>query len=152
MIQHSKQRGLTLIELLVVVVIMAVIAAVGYPMYTNQVAKTRRADAKVALETLALAQERYYTINGTYAGSLSSLQVSSDIQGGNSNEGYYTIAAPTLFLWAEAGFPARTGDPLSLWRAWAPGVTGQSIPGTGHFMPEEAPDATLSALQAFLRD
>ena len=61
------------------------------------------------------------------------------------------ISAPLLFLWAEAGFPARTGDPLGLWRAWAPGVTGQSIPGTGHFMPEEAPEATLAALQAFLR-
>ncbi len=63
-----------------------------------------------------------------------------------------TITAPMLFLWADAGFPARTGDPLALWRAWAPEVKGQSIPGTGHFMPEEAPEATLAALQTFLRD
>ena len=62
------------------------------------------------------------------------------------------ISAPLLFLWAEAGFPARTGDPLKLWRGWAPGVTGQSIPGTGHFMPEEAPEATLAALRAFLAE
>lgn len=61
------------------------------------------------------------------------------------------ITCPLLFLWAEAGFPARTQDPLALWRGWATDVTGQSIAGTGHFMPEEAPDATLAALQPFLR-
>lgn len=60
------------------------------------------------------------------------------------------IAAPLLFLWAEAGFPAKTGTPLELWRDWAPNVTGQCIPGTGHFIPEEAPDAVLAALRAFL--
>ena len=62
------------------------------------------------------------------------------------------IAVPMLFLWAEAGFPARTGDPLGLWRAWAPNVLGQCIPGTGHFMPEEAPEATTRAIAAFLAD
>lgn len=92
----KKQRGLTLVELMVVVAVMAVLAAIAYPLYTNQTQKARRADAKVALETIALAQERYYTINGSYAAALSSLQVSGDIQGGNSDEGYYTIAAPTL--------------------------------------------------------
>ncbi|MGB5201339.1 MAG: type IV pilin protein, partial [Sedimenticolaceae bacterium] len=52
---------------------------------------SRRADAKVALQTIAMAQERFFTINGEYAGNLSTLQVSPDIQGGASDEGYYTI-------------------------------------------------------------
>ena len=56
------------------------------------------------------------------------------------------IAAPLHFLWAEGGFPARTGDPLGLWRRWAEQVTGQAIAGTGHFMLEEQPDAVLEAL------
>ncbi|MEM9318620.1 MAG: alpha/beta hydrolase [Pseudomonadota bacterium] len=60
------------------------------------------------------------------------------------------IAAPLLFLWAEKGFPARTGDPLEIWRPWATEITGRSIPGTGHFMPEEAPEAVLDALGGFL--
>lgn len=93
---YRKESGLTLVELMVVVAVMAIIAAVAYPLYTNQTQKARRADAKVALETIALAQERFYTINGSYAGTLGSLQVSSAIQGGTSDEGYYTIAAPTL--------------------------------------------------------
>ncbi len=87
---------MTLVELMVVVAVMAVIAAIAYPLYTTQSQKARRADAKVALETVAMAQERFYTINGSYASSLGSLQVSADIAGGNSNEGYYAIGAPTL--------------------------------------------------------
>lgn len=61
------------------------------------------------------------------------------------------ITCPLLFLWADAGFPARTEDPLALWRGWAPEVTGGTIPGTGHFMPEEAPEPVLAALQTFLK-
>lgn len=56
------------------------------------------------------------------------------------------IAAPVHFLWAEGGFPARTGDPLGLWRRWADRVTGQAIAGSGHFMLEEQPEAVLRAL------
>lgn len=87
-----KQRGLTLVELMVVVAVMAIIAAVAYPLYTAQAQKSRRADAKIALETVAMAQERYYTLNGQYAATLGSLQVSGDIQGGTSDEGYYSVA------------------------------------------------------------
>lgn len=87
----KKQLGLTLVELMVVVAVLAVLASIAYPLFTNQVQKARRADAKIALHNIALAQERYYTINGEYAGTLSSLQVSTAVQGGASDEGYYTI-------------------------------------------------------------
>ncbi len=88
---QSRQLGLTLVELMVVVAVLAVLAAVGYPLYTNQVEKARRADAKIALETIALAQERFYTVNGEYTTGLSSLQISSELQGGTSEEGYYNL-------------------------------------------------------------
>jgi len=59
------------------------------------------------------------------------------------------IAAPLCFLWASAGFPAKTGDPKALWQAWCTGeVTGQELHGTGHFAPEEAPEAILAGLRA----
>ena len=59
------------------------------------------------------------------------------------------IDAPVRFLWAEGGFPARTGDPLGLWRAWAPQVTGNSCIA-GHFVMEENPGAVLDAFVPFL--
>ena len=89
----ARQAGLTLVELMVVVAVMAVLASIAYPLYTNQVQKTRRADAKIALQNVALAQERFYTINGRYTANLSSLQVSAAIRDDStSDEGYYDIA------------------------------------------------------------
>ena len=56
------------------------------------------------------------------------------------------IAAPLRFVWAKNGFPARTGDPLGAWRAWAEDVSGMEIDGCGHFAMEEAPGAVLEAV------
>jgi len=79
---YKRQTGLTLVELMIVVAVMAIIATVAYPLYTAQVQKSRRADAKVALESLALAEERYYTIFGDY-GTVAEL----DDPDGNGNNG-----------------------------------------------------------------
>jgi len=56
------------------------------------------------------------------------------------------ITAPLRFVWAQNGFPARTGDPLGIWRRWAKDVTGTEISGCGHFAMEEAPEAFLAAM------
>jgi type IV pilus assembly protein PilE len=91
-----KQRGLTLVELMVVVAVLSIIAAVAYPLYTTQMQKIRRADAKTALASIALAQERYYTANGGYAATLTSLQLSTELSGGQSEKGYYNIRNLTV--------------------------------------------------------
>jgi len=58
------------------------------------------------------------------------------------------IEAPVCFLWASAGFPARTGDPRALWQAWCrQPVSGGELHGTGHFAMEEVPEAVLAALR-----
>ena len=59
------------------------------------------------------------------------------------------IAAPLHYIWAAGGFPAQTGDPLALWRRWAPGASGQEITGCGHFAMEENPEAVLAAIGDF---
>ena len=79
---HARQSGLTLVELMIVVAVMAIIATVAYPLYTAQVQKSRRADAKVALQSLALAEERFFTVFGRY-GTVAQL----DDPDGNGNNG-----------------------------------------------------------------
>jgi haloacetate dehalogenase len=59
------------------------------------------------------------------------------------------IAAPTLALWGEAGFPSETAGPLATWRQWCERVEGKGISG-GHFIVEENPRDTLAALLPFL--
>lgn len=61
------------------------------------------------------------------------------------------IAAPLRFVWGRHGFPARTGDPMGLWRGWAEDVSGAEIDGCGHFAMEEAPDAFLAAMLPHFR-
>ena len=63
--QYAK--GITLIELMVVVVIVAILAAVAYPSYRQQVMRTHRTDAKVALEQASQAMERCFTRAHSYA-------------------------------------------------------------------------------------
>lgn len=59
------------------------------------------------------------------------------------------IVAPTLVLWGEGGLARRVDDPLAIWRQWAIEVSGHALK-CGHFLPEEAPDATAQALEEFL--
>ena len=57
------------------------------------------------------------------------------------------IACPMLALWGAGGLP-RDLDPLAVWREWATNVQGAAI-DCGHFLCEEAPDATAKALIEF---
>jgi haloacetate dehalogenase len=59
------------------------------------------------------------------------------------------ITCPVLTLWASHGTDGRPYDAVEVWRRWADDVTGQEI-ASGHFLPEEAPDAVLAALLRFL--
>jgi haloacetate dehalogenase len=58
------------------------------------------------------------------------------------------IEAPLLALWGATGIPAKGEGPLAVWRRWASNVSGSGIE-CGHFLPEEAPEATTKALAAF---
>jgi type IV pilus assembly protein PilE len=59
-------NGFTLIELMVVVAILAIVVALGYPSYRDQVMKARRSEAMGELLELADRLERYYADQGTY--------------------------------------------------------------------------------------
>lgn len=62
-------HGFTLIELMVTVAIVAILAAIAYPSYRDQVNSSRRSDAQGALSSFALAMERYYTSTNSYLGA-----------------------------------------------------------------------------------
>jgi type IV pilus assembly protein PilE len=62
----GKQRGFTLIELMIAVVVIAIIAAVGFPSYQEYVARGKRAEGKSALLRAAQQMERYYSLNNCY--------------------------------------------------------------------------------------
>jgi haloacetate dehalogenase len=61
------------------------------------------------------------------------------------------ITCPTQVLWGAQGALAAWYDPLDIWRNWAYDVTGQAL-DSGHFLAEEKPHETLSALHRFHTD
>ncbi|MBI5612485.1 MAG: prepilin-type N-terminal cleavage/methylation domain-containing protein [Gammaproteobacteria bacterium] len=65
--QRTKDSaGFTLIELVVVVAVIGILAAIAYPAYTEQVRKSRRSDAYIALSQLANSQEKFYLNCNSY--------------------------------------------------------------------------------------
>lgn len=64
--QRIRSTGFTLVEVMIVVAIVAILASIAYPAYTEQMRKTRRADAKAALMELSQFMERNFTQSGAY--------------------------------------------------------------------------------------
>jgi len=61
-----NQIGFTLIELMIAVAIIGILASIAIPSYQDSVKKSRRADAKSALLSLANAMERHFTETSSY--------------------------------------------------------------------------------------
>ena len=105
---RKVQRGFTLLELMIVIAIVAALAAIALPAYNDQLRKSRRSDAKIALVSLVQLQENYYAARSTYAPNLSGTTdtLSCNIRGicsaaGDNDrqalslEGFYTLEIPT---------------------------------------------------------
>ncbi len=76
--------GFSIPELMVVLVVAAVLAAIAYPSYQQQVRKGRRAAATSALIDAASRQEQFFLDNKTYTTTISAggLNMSTTTEGG----------------------------------------------------------------------
>lgn len=88
---RRQERGFTLVELMVVIVIVAIMAAIAVPLYTNYIKDARRSEAANGLAAVATAQQTYYQRNNTYANALANLNVDLTDLGAN-----WTFGAPTV--------------------------------------------------------
>jgi haloacetate dehalogenase len=72
-----------------------------------------------------------------------------DVDADLADQGRRRIDCPLLVLWGGGRAQERGGDFTAVWRDWASDVRGQAL-ACGHFLPEEAPVETLTALESFL--
>ena len=83
----KKYLAFSLIELLTVLVILSILIGVAYPSYRNHVMKANRSDAHIAIQRVAMAQERNYAVLHQYTNNMSALG------GSTTSEGLYTLSA-----------------------------------------------------------
>ena len=134
---RATSRGFTLIELMIVVAIAAILAAIAYPSYTEQVRKTRRSNCAGELVGLANAMERFFTENATYAGATVGnnpgdiFPAQCPIDGGPA---YYALSIPaqtaSAFTVRAAPTGAQTADTcgtLSYTNAGVKSASGGSV-------------------------
>jgi haloacetate dehalogenase len=65
-----------------------------------------------------------------------------------ADRGQRRITCPLLALWGRHGRLEAWYDVLAIWRDWANHVSGRAL-DCGHYLAEEAPEATYSELAAF---
>lgn len=88
-------------ELMIVVAVIAILAAIAYPSYADQIRKGRRSDAEQAMLQVAMQQERFRADCPTYANGFGfacatgSPPVSFPSAISVYTSGYYTIVPAT---------------------------------------------------------
>lgn len=70
MAAHTQHRGFTLLELMIAVAVVAILASLAWPSWSNVLHRARRTEAQLALLGIQHAQERYFANHLRYAGSL----------------------------------------------------------------------------------
>lgn len=115
MFHVKSNRGLTLIELLIVMVIIGVLAAIAVPSYRNYVQRSRRADAKTALEQVRAAQEMWRAEKGSYSLNAAELRTTM---------GAPSAAIGNYYTWQFSGTLNANS-----WTAQAVAIGSQAIDG-----------------------
>ena len=85
----AKNTGWTLLELMIALVLMAVLVAVAYPAYNEQIIKSRRADGMAMLFQAAQRQQQHYTVYQAFTSTAGAggLEMSA-----TSTDGYYALS------------------------------------------------------------
>ena len=99
--RQKLQDGFTLIELMITVVIIAILASIAWPSYTEYLKRSRRSDAQQVLLAIANKQQQYMLDARTYTDVLGSAGLNITQQGWDCSvnsgktcaNGYYDVTA-----------------------------------------------------------
>jgi type IV pilus assembly protein PilE len=72
---HASGRGFTLIELVVVLAIIAILASIAIPNYSEYVMRTNRSAAQSFISDIASRQAQFFLDRRTYAATIAELNL-----------------------------------------------------------------------------
>ncbi|MET3476181.1 type IV pilin protein [Variovorax atrisoli] len=75
---RKRAGGFTLVEVMITVVIIAILSAIAYPSYKEQIAKGKRAQVKASLSQAQQWLERHYSENYSYAKMAGGTDINAD--------------------------------------------------------------------------
>jgi len=92
-VSKINRYGFTLVELMITVAILAILAAVAIPAYSNYVNRAKQSDAIIGLKAAQMAEEQFFSENNAYSSTIDILPGFSDDTVDNSYmKGEYTLA------------------------------------------------------------
>jgi type IV pilus assembly protein PilE len=128
-----RSAGFTLIEVMIVMVIIAILAAIGYPAYGDYVMRGKIVEASSNLSDMRVRLEQYFQDNRTYVGACAAGTLAPLPSGENAR--YFTYACPTL-----------TANAYSV---TATGNASEGMAGFGYSIDQDNTRATVSLPSAW---
>jgi type IV pilus assembly protein PilE len=89
---HKTILGFSLPELIIILMVIAILAVIALPSYQEQLRKSRRVDAVVALIDLANRLERNYSELNAYPQNAAEVAAFLPTTAANSPQGYYQLS------------------------------------------------------------
>ncbi|MBU1998306.1 MAG: type IV pilin-like G/H family protein [Candidatus Omnitrophota bacterium] len=86
------RKGFTLLELIIVIIIIGVLATLGFTQYTKLVEKGRAAEAKTILGGLRTAQQAYMLEYGAYTITMANLGIDAPTACTTTHHFSYSVA------------------------------------------------------------
>ena len=109
------RRGFTLLELVVVVIILGILATLGFTQYTKMVEKGRTAEAKMILGQIRTAEAAYIQQYGVFTSDITALSVEAP-----------TACAATHYFSYSVNLTTGTGTRCSAGAGKTPNLTTAS--------------------------
>jgi len=114
---HSRPHGFTLIEVMIVVAIVAILASVALPAYTDYIRRGKLQEATSALSDYRVKMEQYFQDNRNY-GSATGCATDATANAWNG----FTPSGAEHFTYA-----CTTADPFQTYTITATGTDGQHV-------------------------